>query len=60
MSIYHNCRCKVKRNVWSFLLKSSKLLIDLISSDEPIRSIGATTQNVLSPYLIYSVGTTNY
>ena len=35
--IYHNCRCKVQRNVLNLFLKSVKLLIDLISSDKPSR-----------------------
>ena len=51
MHIYHNFRCKVKRNVLSFFLKSSKLFIDLISSGKPFQSLGAAAQNALSPQI---------
>ena len=57
---HHNCRYKVKRNVLSVFLKSSKLLIDLMSGGKPFQSLGATAQKALSPYGIVLVrGITN-
>ena len=57
---HHNCRYKVKRNVLSAFLKSSKLLIDLMSGGKPFQSLGATAQKALSPYRIVLVrGITN-
>ena len=60
MFIYHNCHCKVKRSVLSLFLKSSKLLIDLMSSGKPSQSLGTTAQNGLLPYHVVLVrGITN-
>ena len=60
MYIYINSCCKVKRNVLSVFLKSSKLLIDLMSSSKPFQSLGAKAQNAISSYhMVLAQGITN-